>query len=102
MEECSEENKCIGKEENENCHEVIDCMYPYTCIDNKCQGLRNIGESCTKDTDCVFQAGCLNGKCTRYFSLNDGEPIDQKTFKKLFLMMDYHIVNMELHIMELV
>ena len=80
MEECSEENKCIGKEENENCHEVIDCMYPYTCIDNKCQGLRNIGESCTKDTDCVFQAGCLNGKCTRYFSLNDGEPIDQKTF----------------------
>lgn len=77
---CSEEENCIGKELEEECENEIDCIKPYTCIDNKCQELRKPGKSCTKDTDCVFQAGCLNGKCTRYFSLNDGEPIDQKTF----------------------
>ena len=75
-----ENNKCDGKKLNEPCEFDIDCINGHTCIDNKCVLLRKIGEKCEKDSNCILSAGCHNLKCTEYFSLNDGEIVNQDNY----------------------
>lgn len=73
-------NECKGQKINETCEHDIDCVIGLTCINNQCEKLREIGKSCTKDTDCVLNAGCHNYTCTKYFTLPDGESVEQDTY----------------------
>ena len=77
---CNDEEECEGKKEYEYCIDTSECLKTLTCINNTCQAIRKLGDFCTEDTDCEMTAGCHKNKCTQYFSLPDGEKVDQKTF----------------------
>ena len=78
--DCNDDDECNGKKINEYCIDTADCLKSFSCINNTCQEHRKINEYCTQDTDCELNAGCHKNKCIEYFSLKDGEKIDQKTF----------------------
>ena len=88
--ECEDNNDCIsgfcddeecsGKKKYDFCIDTADCLKNLACINNTCLELRKLDEYCTEDTDCEPNAGCHKNKCTEYFSLPDGEEVDQKTF----------------------
>lgn len=80
-------NKCIGKQEGEQCEGNIDCDVGLYCDRNKkCTILKQIGEDCDNDQQCETIAGCNNRKCIKYLSLKDGELASNRLFcKSMFI-----------------
>ena len=72
--------KCYGKGKNEKCENDIECIQGLTCMNNRCEELRQPGEFCYRDSNCIMSAGCHRSKCTEYFSLSDGEYVEQEQY----------------------
>ena len=76
-------NKCVAKEDNENCSEDYECGKHSFCMNGNCTKYATKDEICSDDLQCAFGYICANTddgtmKCLEQNSIRAGSKADNK------------------------
>ena len=76
-------NKCVAKEDNENCSEDYECGKHSFCMNGNCTKYATKDEICSDDLQCAFGYICANTddgtmKCLEQYSVRAGSKADNK------------------------
>lgn len=82
---CSENNKCSGKNLEENCTDTSECLAGLYCYhDDKthqCRKQVELGGACSSSWDCVNYLGCYKNRCIKYGNLASGVSLTSEDVK---------------------
>eukprot|EP00831_Metopus_contortus_P083940 TRINITY_DN9416_c0_g1_i3.p1 TRINITY_DN9416_c0_g1~~TRINITY_DN9416_c0_g1_i3.p1 ORF type:complete len:356 (+),score=39.23 TRINITY_DN9416_c0_g1_i3:180-1247(+) len=85
--ECNN-NKCAGKNADDDCKHDSDCNPGLYCSLNKCKETIQIGKECDESSRCEVASFCHNKTCTLYGSIANGKPALAPAACKSFYMYE--------------
>ncbi|KAL4460322.1 hypothetical protein ABPG74_000073 [Tetrahymena malaccensis] len=69
---------CKGKSLSEDCDDDLQqfCDSDLSCVNKKCQKVKQEGESCQSASECDNNSFCYDKVCVKYGSLSDGKQVE--------------------------